>query len=69
VIIADNDGICAVARKGAPAGRQAADERIANGEAKCVKLAAGELGIDIYNMRPALAEAGFYHVETPDDLG
>ena len=28
-----------------------------------------ELGIDIYNMRPALAEAGFHYVETLDDLG
>ena len=48
---------------------QAADERIANEDAKRVKLAAGELGIDIYNMRPALVEAGFHYVETLDDLG
>ena len=32
-------------------------------------MAAGELGIDIYNMRPALAAAGFHYVETLDDLG
>ena len=38
-------------------------------DAKRVKLAAGELGIDIYNMRPALTEAGFHYVETLDDLG
>ena len=69
VIIADDDGICVVARKDAPAARQAADERIANEDAKRVKLAAGELGIDIYNMRPALADAGFHYVETLDDLG
>ncbi len=68
VIIADDDGICVVARKDAPAARQAADERIANEDAKRVKLAAGELGIDIYNMRPALADAGFHYVETLDDL-
>ena len=69
VIIADDDGICVVARKDAPAARQAADERIANEDAKRVKLAAGELGVDIYNMRPALADAGFHYVETLDDLG
>ena len=69
MIIADGDGICVVASKGAPATRQVADERIANEDAKRVKLAAGELGIDIYNMRPALAEAGFHYVETLDDLG
>ena len=59
VIVADDDGICVVARKNVPAARQAADERIANEDAKRVKLAAGELGIDIYNTRPALADAGF----------
>ena len=68
VIVADDDGICVVARKDAPAARQTADDRIANEDAKRVKLAAGELGIDIYNMRPALAEAGFHYVETLDDL-
>ena len=69
VIIADDDGICVVARKDAPVARQAGDERIANEDAKRVKLAAGELGVDIYNMRPALADAGFHYVETLDDLG
>jgi len=69
VIIADDDGICVVARTDAPAARQVADERIANEDAKRVKLAAGELGIDIYNMRPVLVEAGFHYVETLDDLG
>ena len=46
-----------------------AQGRIAHEDAKRVKLAAGELGIDIYNMRPGLAEAGFHYVETLDDLG
>ena len=69
VIIADDDGICVFARKDAPAARQAADERIANKDAKRVKLAAGELGIDIYNTRPALAEVGFHYVKTLVDLG
>jgi 4-hydroxy-4-methyl-2-oxoglutarate aldolase len=69
VIIADDDGIFVVAQKDARAARQAADERIANEDAKRVKLAAGELGINIYNMRPALAEAGFHYVETLDELG
>jgi hypothetical protein len=38
VIIADGDGICVVARKDAPAARQAANESIANKDAKVVKL-------------------------------
>ena len=42
--------------------------RIANEDAKRVKLAAGELRINICNMRPALAEAGFHYVKTLDDL-
>ena len=69
VIVADDDGICVVARKNVPAARQAADEHIANEDAKRVKLAAGELGIDIYNTRPALAEVGFHYVKTLVDLG
>jgi 4-hydroxy-4-methyl-2-oxoglutarate aldolase len=31
-------------------------------------MAQGELGLDIYQMRPELAAKGFRYVETPDDL-
>ena len=68
MIIADDDGICVVARKDAPAARRAADERIANEDAKRVKLAASKLRISIYNMLPGLAEQGFHFGEMLDDL-
>ncbi len=43
MIIAGSDGICVVARKDVPAARQAANERIANEDAKVVKLVARNL--------------------------
>ena len=61
VVVADDDGVCIVPRK------QAA--RTANEEAKREKLAAGALGLDIYNMRPKLEEAGFEYVDTLEALG
>ena len=37
-------------------------------EAKRQRLAAGELGLDIYGMRGRLADAGLTYVETLDEL-
>ena len=69
VIVADDDGVCVVARKQADNVLIKANERIANEDSKRGKLAAGELGIDLYNMRSALADAGFTYVDTLEDLG
>ena len=69
VIVADDDGICVVARKDAAAVCDKAKARFDNEEDKRLRLAKGELGLDLYNMRPRLAEAGFEYVETLDDLG
>ena len=46
-----------------------AQTRINAEEAKRQRLAAGELGLDIYNMRGRLADAGLTYVETLDELG
>ena len=69
VVVADDDGVCVVARRDANVVCGKAQDRFDNEEAKRQKLAAGELGLDIYNMRPKLAEAGFEYVDSLDELG
>ena len=46
-----------------------AQARISSEEWKRKRLGAGELGLDLYGMRPALATAGLEYVETLDELG
>jgi len=58
VVIADDDGVCVVPRAQAPAVLKKAQDREANEEVKRKRLATGELGLDIYNMRLKLTEMG-----------
>ena len=69
VIVADDDGVCIVARSEANDSLAASHARIAMEEEKRVQLAAGELGLDLYNMRERLDDVGFRYVETLDELG
>jgi len=58
VIVADDDGVCVVKRTDAADVLAKAQAREANEESKRQQLMAGELGLDIYDMRGKLASLG-----------
>jgi 4-hydroxy-4-methyl-2-oxoglutarate aldolase len=63
VIIADDDGVVVVARERASEVLAASRAREENEAQKRIRLASGELGLDMYDMRTKLAEHGLRYVE------
>jgi len=58
VIVADDDGVCVVKREEAAAVAAASKARVEKEDAVRARLAKGELGLDIYSLRPKLKELG-----------
>ena len=64
-VVADDDGIVVVPRLEAAEVARKADARTSNEAEKRARLAAGELGLDLYGMRDALAKAGLVYLDEP----
>ncbi|MCU0826602.1 MAG: 4-carboxy-4-hydroxy-2-oxoadipate aldolase/oxaloacetate decarboxylase [Tabrizicola sp.] len=62
VIVADDDGVVVVRRDESEEVLAKAEARLVAEEAKRKRLASGELGLDIYSMRPALQAKGLKYV-------
>jgi 4-hydroxy-4-methyl-2-oxoglutarate aldolase len=62
VIVADDDGVCVIRREEAADVLAAAERRIAGEEEKRKRLASGELGLDLYDMREKLKAKGLKYV-------
>lgn len=67
VVVADDDGVLALAASVAPAVADAADARTAHEEVKRAQFAAGVLGLDLYDLRPLLARLGVEYVDRLPD--
>jgi 4-hydroxy-4-methyl-2-oxoglutarate aldolase len=63
IIVADDDGVLALPAALGPAVAEAAAKRLAGETVKRDQLAAGTLGLDIYHLRPLLAELGVEYVD------
>jgi len=66
-VIADDDGVVVIGKKDVADVAVKAEKRHADEEGKRKQLAAGMLGLDMYNMREPLKKAGLVYVDDPED--
>jgi 4-hydroxy-4-methyl-2-oxoglutarate aldolase len=64
-VVADDDGVVVISRKDAAEVAAKAEKRHADEEGKRKQLAAGQLGLDMYNMREPLTKAGLVYLDEP----
>jgi 4-hydroxy-4-methyl-2-oxoglutarate aldolase len=64
-VVADDDGVVVVPRARAAEVLEIGRARAASEDAKRAKLAAGELGVDMYGLRALLKELGVTYVDGP----
>jgi 4-hydroxy-4-methyl-2-oxoglutarate aldolase len=62
-VVADDDGVVVIGRKDVADVVTKGEKRVADEEGKRRQLAAGVLGLDMYNMREPLAKAGLVYVD------
>jgi 4-hydroxy-4-methyl-2-oxoglutarate aldolase len=67
-VVADDDGVVIVPKKLAVEVAAKAQKRFDDEDGKRKRLAAGELSLDMYNMREGLAKAGLVYVDKPEDV-
>lgn len=68
VVIADEDGVVVIPQADAAAVAEKGEKRLADEAGKREKLAAGVLGLDMYNMREPLKKAGLIYVDDLSEL-
>jgi 4-hydroxy-4-methyl-2-oxoglutarate aldolase len=69
VVVADDDGVVVVPMEQAPAVAAAAEARTRNEADKRARLAAGELGLDMYGLRAELERLGVTYVDDDSVAG
>lgn len=65
VVVADDDGVVAVPRLDAAKVAKAGEEREKKEAANRERLKKGELSLDLFDMRPGLAEKGLKYIDGP----